>query len=255
MINLSWSESFTSLGEQSILVLRISECFWQHLTVGFKCLLLQFSSQVPILLAKGVPLILRRHHTFQQPRAPSARHLTGAQTPHGRKLCYKISYHPSPSHCTLGPLPAPRAFALHLKNAGTHVSGCSKELPEEAVFFRAQPESLLSIVLQAANVVLLLLGPDLLLLCAVDAFIHLELVQGSLTELCTAWPRYAQCNTPPMHWERCFSFLHCNWEAWGIRLAAQLTFADAVLWILQGIGGLQGGWKGCLRAPHHCTRP
>lgn len=153
-----------------------------------------------------MPLILRRHYTFQHPKAPSARHFTGGQTPHGRKLCCKISYHPSPSHCTLGPLPAPRAFALHLKNAGTPVSGCSKELPEEAVFFRAQPESLLSIVLQAANVVLLLLGPDLLLLCAVDAFIHLELIQGSLTELCTGWPRYAQCNTPPMHWERCVVF-------------------------------------------------
>lgn len=54
-------------------------------------------------------------------------------------------------------------------------------------FFRAKPERLLSIVLHAANVVLLLLGPDLLSLCAaVDAFTHLELVQGSLMGLCTA---------------------------------------------------------------------
>lgn len=58
-------------------------------------------------------------------------------------------------------------------------------------FFRAKPERLLSIVLHAADVVLLLLGPDLLslcsaVLCAVDAFTHLELVQGSLMGLCTA---------------------------------------------------------------------
>lgn len=86
---------------------------------------------------------------------------------------------------------APRAFAVHLK---THarVSDCSKELLEEAIFFfRAQSERLLSIVLHAANVVLLLLGPDLLslcaaVLCAMDAFTHLELVQGSLMGLCTA---------------------------------------------------------------------
>lgn len=72
---------------------------------------------------------------------------------------------------------------------GAAVNGCYKGLLEESFFFfsRAKPERLLSIVLHAANVVLLLLGPDLISLCAaVDAFTHLELVQGSLMGLCTA---------------------------------------------------------------------
>lgn len=67
----------------------------------------------------------------------------------------------------------------------------AKSYQKRLFFFRAQPERLLSIVLHAANVVLLLLGPDLLSLCAavlctLDAFTHLELVQGSLMGLCTA---------------------------------------------------------------------
>lgn len=84
---------------------------------------------------------------------------------------------------------------------GAAVNGCCKGLLEESFFFffsRAKPERLLSIVLHAANVVLLLLGPDLISLCAaVDAFTHLELVQGSLMGLCTAWPRCAQHDTIP----------------------------------------------------------
>lgn len=75
-------------------------------------------------------------------------------------------------------------------------------------FFRAKPERLLSIVLHAANVVLLLLGPDLLSLCAaVDAFTYLELVQGSLMGLCTAWPRCAQHDTIPCTGRA--GLLHC----------------------------------------------
>lgn len=149
-------------GNKIFFVLGISARLWPNLTWG----LLQFSSQVPALLAKGVSPTLGRPHTSQHPKAPCA---FGQSTPGRRKLCCKSPRHSSYSLCIQSALPAQRAFALHLKNADTRVSGCSKELPEEAIFFRAQPERLLSIVLQAANVVLLLLGPDLLL-CAGGCF-------------------------------------------------------------------------------------
>lgn len=153
-------------GNKIFLVLGISASLWPSLTLGLKDLL-QFSSQVPALLAKGVPPTLGSRHTSQHPKTPCA---FGQSTPDRRKLCCKSPPRSSYSLCTQGALPVQRAFALHLKNADTHVSGCSKELPEEAIFFRAQPERLLSIVLQAANVVLLLLGPDLLLLYAGGCF-------------------------------------------------------------------------------------
>lgn len=123
-------------------------------------------------------------------------------------------------------------------------------------FFRAKPERLLSIVLHAANVVLLLLGPDLLslcsaVLCAVDAFTHLELVQGSLMGLCTAWPRCAQHDTIPCTGRAGLS--HCcglgglgNWASSTLCLLLEFGFcgvlgdegrnAPVVLIITQAVG-------------------
>lgn len=210
VINVAWWGSYVSLtffwGSWLFIAWRFSKSY--SCIQGCASLVQQ---QVPGLSDTGVSLTPRRHHFFQQPKSPCPMPFAGSHSLSMGELCWRaavslcgwfqelLRVHIIPPMCSKDS-PNPESFCCAPKIIpGVPVNGCSKELLEEAIFFfRAKPERLLSIVLHAANVVLLLLGPDLVSLCAaVDAFTHLELVQGSLMGLCTAWPRCAQHDTIP----------------------------------------------------------